>query len=190
MVTRLSLGTISTPSDRPSASAPQENWIALYDDDCGFCKWILAGILAWDRRRRLAPCALQSEHAEVLLADLSPEERLASWHLISPEGERASAGAALAPLLRLLPGGRIPARWVASFPRFTNGAYGWVASHRAQLSRAVPGALKRRAGQRVGRAIPRRPESARPSVWQTIRLVAAPARSRARPPRRRWEIRL
>src|ERR1700710_1064275 len=137
MVRRLSLGTISSPSDRPSASAPQENWIALYDDDCGFCKWILAGILAWDRRRRLAPCALQSEHAEVLLTDLSPEERLASWHLISPEGERASAGAALAPLLRLLPGGRIPARWGASFSLIPNRAFGWVGRPRAPLSRAV-----------------------------------------------------
>ena len=124
----------------------------LYDDGCGFCKWILAGILDWDRHHRVAPRALKSEEAEALLADLSPEEQLASWHLVSPEGERASAGAALAPLLRLLPGGRIPARGVASFPRFTNRAYGWVASHRAQLSRAVPGALKRRAGERVRRA--------------------------------------
>jgi predicted DCC family thiol-disulfide oxidoreductase YuxK len=149
---RLSLRTIATPPDRPSASAPQEKWTVLYDERCGFCKWILAGLLEWDHHRRLAPRALQSEQAEALLADLSPKERLASWHLISPEGERLSAGAALAPLLRLLPGGRIPAHGVAAFPRFTNRAYGWVASHRTQLSKAVPGALKRRASERVRRA--------------------------------------
>jgi predicted DCC family thiol-disulfide oxidoreductase YuxK len=25
-------------------------WIVLYDADCGFCNWLLAWLLRWDRR--------------------------------------------------------------------------------------------------------------------------------------------
>jgi predicted DCC family thiol-disulfide oxidoreductase YuxK len=112
-------------------------WTLLYDADCGFCKWIVSGLLAWDRRSRLVPRALQSAEAEALLGDLTPEERLASVHLVSPEGERFSAGAAAAPLLRLLPGGAIPALAAARLPRLTSRTYDWVADHRTQLSRVV-----------------------------------------------------
>ena len=146
------MNTTPTPVDRPTASGSRERWTLLYDADCGFCKWILSGVLTWDRRNRLVPCALQSAQAQTLLSDLSPEERLASWHLISPDGERISAGPALAPLLRLLPAGTIPALGVARLPRLTGGAYDWVANHRSHLSRAVPAVIKRRASARVNRA--------------------------------------
>ena len=135
-----------------TASSSHEHWTLLYDADCGFCKWIVSGVLAWDRQERLVPCALQSAQGQALLSDLRPAERLASVHLISPDGERLSAGSALAPLLRLLPAGTIPAHGIASLPRLTNRAYDWVADHRSQLSRAVPGAMKRNASARVSRA--------------------------------------
>ena len=124
----------------------------LYDADCGFCKWTVSGVLAWDRHRRVAPVAIQSAHGAALLGDLDPGERLASAHLVAPGGERVSAGAAAAPLLRLLPGGRLPAAGIARLPRLTSRAYDWVANHRSQLSRAVPDAMKRRASARVERA--------------------------------------
>ena len=82
----------------------RERWTLLYDADCGFCKWIVSGVLAWDGSNRVAPRAIQSPQGQTLLSDLSPDERLASVHLISPVGERISAGLVLAPLLRLLPG--------------------------------------------------------------------------------------
>jgi predicted DCC family thiol-disulfide oxidoreductase YuxK len=126
-------------------------WTVLYDADCGLCKWLLAGFLRWDRAGRLRPVALQRDDAEALLADLPAEERIASWHLISPAGLRRSGGEAVAPLLRLLPGGRLPAAAAARFPRLTERAYRWVAEHRAGLSRFVPGGLKRRAGESVRR---------------------------------------
>jgi predicted DCC family thiol-disulfide oxidoreductase YuxK len=129
-----------------------ERWTLLYDADCGFCKWIVSGVLAWDRHNRLVPLALQSAQAGALLSDLSPEERLASVHLISPDGERLSAGSVAAPLLRLLPGGTIPALGIARLPRLTSRAYDWVAKHRSQLSSAVPTTIKRRASERVTRA--------------------------------------
>jgi predicted DCC family thiol-disulfide oxidoreductase YuxK len=154
----MSIAAIPTPSEGSGPPVFPERWRLLYDGECGFCKWMLAAILGWDRRRRLLPVALQSNQAGALLGDLDPGERLASWHLVSPEGERTSAGAALAPLLRLLPGGGVPARSLSLLPRLTDRAYGWVASHRVQLSRAVPRTLKRRAGERVLRAEAKRAE--------------------------------
>jgi predicted DCC family thiol-disulfide oxidoreductase YuxK len=121
----------------------------LYDADCGFCVWLLSGLLRRDGALRLRPVALQSAEAGELLADLAPAERMASWHLISPSGERRSAGAALPPLLRALPGGRLPAAAFARFPKLTERSYRWVADHRSQLSKLVPEAAKRRAGDYV-----------------------------------------
>jgi predicted DCC family thiol-disulfide oxidoreductase YuxK len=138
--------------ERACDGGSSDRWTLLYDSDCGFCKWIVSGVLAWDRHNRLAPRALQSAQAEALLSDLSPDERLASVHLISPDGERLSAGSVLAPLLRLLPTGTIPAFGIARLPRLTGRAYDWVANHRSQLSRAVPATMKRRASLRVSRA--------------------------------------
>jgi predicted DCC family thiol-disulfide oxidoreductase YuxK len=127
-------------------------WTLLYDADCGFCKWTVSALLVWDRHERLAPCAIQSVHAQSLLSDLSPEQRLASVHLILPDGERLSAGSVAAPLLRLLPAGTILALVIARMPAPTNRAYEWVARNRTQLSRAVPSAVKRRASERVALA--------------------------------------
>jgi predicted DCC family thiol-disulfide oxidoreductase YuxK len=122
----------------------------LYDHDCGFCNWLLSGLLRWDRGgERLRPLALQSSEAEELLADLAPADRMASWHLISPDGARVSGGNAIPALLRLLPGGAAPAAALDRVPRLTDGGYRWVAEHRSGLSRWVPGALKRRAGVSV-----------------------------------------
>src|SRR5437588_4119792 len=132
------MATPRAPLDRRGASVSDRRWTLLYDSDCGFCKWILSGVLAWDRYGRVVPIAIQSAQAEPLLSELTPDERLASVHLVTPEGDRISAGSVAAPLLRLLPGGTIPALATARLPRLTKRAYDWVANHRSQLSRAVP----------------------------------------------------
>jgi len=124
-------------------------WAILYDRDCGFCRWSLAQVLTLDRHRRLRPVALGTAEADELLGDLDPEERAASWHLVSPEGRRASAGAAAPELLRLLPGGRPPAALLASAPRATERAYRWVADHRSAFSRLIPAGARRRADERI-----------------------------------------
>jgi predicted DCC family thiol-disulfide oxidoreductase YuxK len=131
------------------ARHPEGDTAVLYDGDCGFCKWMLAGLLRFDRSQRLRPIALQRPEAEALLADLDPDERMGSWHLVAADGTRSSGGAALPALLRLLPGGRAPAAAFARFPRPTEAGYRWVADHRTQLSRLVPRRSKRRAAQRV-----------------------------------------
>lgn len=120
----------------------------IYDADCGFCRLGLALLLIWDRRRSLEALALRSPGADRLLADLSPEQRNASWHLVDEAGRRNSAGAALAPALSLLPGGRLPAGLVARAPRITERGYRWVVDHRGFLGRFVP-VLARRWADRV-----------------------------------------
>ena len=147
---------VASPSNLgPRAGAggePAEHrWRVLYDGDCGLCKWLLCGLLLWDRAARLQPVALQRREAEQLLADLPPAERMASWHLISPAGERQSGGAALAPLLRQLPRGGVPAAAFARLETLTDRSYRWVAEHRSQLSKLVPMRVKRRASDCVRR---------------------------------------
>jgi predicted DCC family thiol-disulfide oxidoreductase YuxK len=132
-------------------SSQAARWIVLYDADCGFCRWSLAQPLALDRDGRLRPVALATPEADALLAELTPEQRAASWHLVSPDGTRASAGSAGAPLLRLLPGGRPIASVLERMPRMTERAYRWIADHRSWFSRAVPARAKARADRRIAR---------------------------------------
>ena len=78
-----------------SGDPSEAGWTVLYDADCGFCNWALSALLRWDRGGRLRPVGLRRAEADQLLHDLTPAERKASWHLISPTGERRSGGAAL-----------------------------------------------------------------------------------------------
>jgi predicted DCC family thiol-disulfide oxidoreductase YuxK len=113
----------------------------IYDADCGFCKWCLALLLLWDRSA-LRPLPLGTPEADRLLVDLTVEERNASWHLIL-DAKRFSAGAALAPALALLPGGRIPSALVARVSGQAERGYRWVADHRGLLGRFVPARARR-----------------------------------------------
>jgi predicted DCC family thiol-disulfide oxidoreductase YuxK len=108
----------------------------LYDRDCGFCKWALDKILAWDRRRRLRPVAIQSDEGQRLLGEIPAERRLESWHLVD-DGTVRSAGAAAPQLFGALPGGRPLAAVLRAFPRLTERAYRWVAGHRDLLARLL-----------------------------------------------------
>jgi predicted DCC family thiol-disulfide oxidoreductase YuxK len=109
----------------------------LYDSDCGFCKWSLDKILAWDRDDRLRPVAIQSPEGQELLAGVPPEERLDSWHLVEPGGRVNSAGDGAPPLARVLPGGRPLAFVFGRFPRTTERAYRFVAGHRDWFARRI-----------------------------------------------------
>jgi predicted DCC family thiol-disulfide oxidoreductase YuxK len=109
----------------------------LYDEDCGFCKWSLDKILAWDRRRALRPVAIQSDEGNRLLTSVPEQRRLDSWHLALPSGEVRSGGAAAGPLARVLPGGRPLAFLFERFPGTTERAYRFVAEHRDRFARIV-----------------------------------------------------
>ena len=116
-------------------------WAVLYDADCGFCTWLVSVLLRWDCEGRLHPIALQRSEVDDLLREVAPAERIASWHLISTNGERRSGGAAVPPIL--------PAAVCERFPKLTDRGYRWVAEHRLQLSRWLPSSAKRRARRRV-----------------------------------------
>jgi predicted DCC family thiol-disulfide oxidoreductase YuxK len=106
-------------------------------------------VLAWDRRRVLRPVALQDPEAQRLLAGMGEEERMASWHLVTPDGRVVSGGAAFAPLGRLLPGARPAAALAERFPRAAERAYRLVADHRSPLGRLVTGGAAARARRRI-----------------------------------------
>jgi len=109
----------------------------LYDEDCGFCKWSLDKILAWDRAAKLRPVPIQSEEGQRLLAGIPADRRLESWHLVDPSGAVHSAGAAAAPLFDLLPGGRPLAAAARAQPGPTERAYRAVAGNRDRLARVL-----------------------------------------------------
>jgi predicted DCC family thiol-disulfide oxidoreductase YuxK len=121
----------------------------LYDRDCGFCRWSLGKVLAWDRRGSVRPVAIQSPEGERLLEGMSEEERLASWHLVDGDGSVRSAGAAFPGLLRLLPGGSPLAGLTSRAPRATDRAYRWVAGNRSRWGKLVTDGAKRRADARI-----------------------------------------
>lgn len=125
--------------------------MVLYDRDCGFCRWSLAKVLAWDRGHRLRPVALQDAHAKGLLGDISHERMFASAHLVTLEGEVYSGGDAVVPILRLLPGGAPVAAVATMMTRVSRVGYDWVARNRGLLGRPLPEWAKARATARIER---------------------------------------
>jgi predicted DCC family thiol-disulfide oxidoreductase YuxK len=124
-------------------------WVLLYDEDCGFCRWSLGWVLRADRRGVVEPLALGSHDADRLLDHMPPEEREASWHLAAPDGRLWSGGYAAPPLLRLLPGGRLPAFVLGTAPELTDRAYRWVADHRSAFSKLISDRAKARADRLI-----------------------------------------
>ena len=126
-----------------------EKGILFYDSACGFCRWCVAKVLAWDRGRLIVPLAIGSPESEVLLASVEPDRRLASWHFRDPSETVFSAGAAFAPLLRLLPGGSPVAALASRFPNGVERAYRVVARHRDFLGSLLGSRARARADRRL-----------------------------------------
>lgn len=117
----------------------------LYDEDCGLCRTIAAGMLAWDRRGRLRPVAIGSAEGRALTPGMGEEERWGSVHLVDPGGTVRSAGAALARLFTLLPGAGPLGALLERAPSVAEWGYRAVADRRALLGKPIPPSLKRRA---------------------------------------------
>ncbi|MGH2594550.1 MAG: thiol-disulfide oxidoreductase DCC family protein [Actinomycetota bacterium] len=111
--------------------------ILLYDGDCGVCRWSVTRIVAWDRAHRVRAAPLQGEEAARLLVDVAVDQRMASAHVVSPNGRVYSGGAMADPLLRSLPGGRPLAALARAMPRATEHAYRLVAGNRDRLGRRL-----------------------------------------------------
>ena len=106
----------------------------LYDEGCGFCTQIAAALA---RRPGIAVTPIGSESGATLLRDLTEAERYASVHVVDPAGRRRSAGAALAPLLSVLPGGWPFAAILYAFPQLAELGYRTVSQHRALWGRIL-----------------------------------------------------
>jgi predicted DCC family thiol-disulfide oxidoreductase YuxK len=104
--------------------------VLLYDADCRFCRFVARAFVRLDRDECVAFLPLTDPEAEALLPGLTDEQRLASIHLVEPDGNRSSRGAALARLVRHA-GLPAPAR-------FLGAVYTPVARARGVLGRVVP----------------------------------------------------
>ena len=124
----------------------------LYDRDCGFCRWSLGKVLAWDRRGRIRPVSLQSKEADELLPGMGQEERMGSWHLVDGDGVH-SAGAGFPPLFRLLPGGSPLAALSARMPDASERGYRFVSGNRSLWGKLVTDGAKRRADRRIAKRL-------------------------------------
>jgi predicted DCC family thiol-disulfide oxidoreductase YuxK len=80
---------------------------------------------------------LRSAEAAGLLAPVPISRRPLSWHLVTGDGRVWSAGAAVPPVLGLLPGGGPLAALAASMPGITEAAYAAVARRRSTLGRLL-----------------------------------------------------
>jgi predicted DCC family thiol-disulfide oxidoreductase YuxK len=105
--------------------------VLLYDADCRFCRFVARTVMRLDRNERVAFLSLGEPQAPILLPGFSASERAASIHLVEPDGQALSRGAALARLLEEL---GLP----APAARLLGHAYGPVANRRSILGRVVP----------------------------------------------------
>jgi predicted DCC family thiol-disulfide oxidoreductase YuxK len=137
------MGSPTTPHGEIGAT------LVLYDRDCGFCRWCVGLLLAWDRRGRLRPETIQGETGAAALAGLTPEARLRSWHVVDESGRVWSGGAAFRALGPLLPAGWLLTTLASLSPAATERAYRLVANNRGRACRVVPASSKRRADQRI-----------------------------------------
>jgi predicted DCC family thiol-disulfide oxidoreductase YuxK len=124
--------------------------ILVYDRDCGFCRWSLGKVLAWDRRRAVRPVALGTPEGNHLLAGVPAAERPRSWHLVDEAGRVHSAGAGFEPLFRLLPGAGPLAAVAARLPGATESGYRFVSGNRSIWGKFVTDGAKQRADRRIG----------------------------------------
>ena len=126
--------------------------ILVYDLDCGFCRWSVAKVLAWDRHRRLDLATLQDPEAAELLASVPPAERMKSSHLVMPDGTVYSGGAARSRSSRSCFRGQPRSRCMARLaPGLMNRGYRLIAENRMKVSKLVPAASKRRADQQIAK---------------------------------------
>lgn len=109
----------------------------LFDADCGICTDVARLLARLDRDAQLALVPIASPQGDALLADLPAERRLASMHLVTPDGARRSGGDALAPLLLLVPGLAPLAPLLAACPPVTRRGYDLVARNRHRIGQAL-----------------------------------------------------
>jgi predicted DCC family thiol-disulfide oxidoreductase YuxK len=108
----------------------------LYDGGCRFCRFTARVVARLDRRRRLALLPFADPEASPLLEAIPENDRLASWHLVFPDGRRASRGRGIVDLLRVFPATRPLAPLLRPLP--LDALYDLISRHRHRLGRLLP----------------------------------------------------
>ena len=120
----------------PETNVP-EPAVVLFDRDCGFCRWSVAVVTTCDRNGHLRAVEIQSAEGQELLEPVPAKAQLDSFHIAEPGGAVSSAGDAIPPLLRRLPGGRLPARVASRWPGLTGRFYFFIADRRSFFGRIL-----------------------------------------------------
>ena len=124
---------------------PNAPLLVFYDEECGYCRWSVAQLLRFDRDQRLRLIAIQSPEGERLLADVAPELRLASAHLIDGDGQLFSGGDAAAPIAAALPRLAPTAPLLGRLSGPVNASYKLIAANRERIGRLVGVSSRERA---------------------------------------------
>ena len=129
---------------------PEAGWSLLYDDACGFCRVMVAAVLARDRGGRVRPVAIASDRGRSILGGMSEADAAASWHLYDhAEARLYSDGAVVAPLTRALGRLRRIGRLTACAPLTTRRLYFAIATRRCLIGPRLPASWKRRAARTI-----------------------------------------
>jgi predicted DCC family thiol-disulfide oxidoreductase YuxK len=112
----------------------------VYDGQCRFCERCIGIVRRWDGAGRVHTVRLQDAEEWRDVPGLSRAALEGAMHLVSPAGRVYAGAEAAAPLLGLLPGGRMLAAPLAlpGAGRVAAAAYRWVARHRHALGCASP----------------------------------------------------
>lgn len=105
--------------------------LVLYDDDCGFCRWSVDRLLAWDRAGRVRVGTIQG--ADQVLAAVPAEARLREMHAVEPDGRIWSGGRALTRIAAELPGGALLSWLGRRAPATTERLYRAIVARRDRL---------------------------------------------------------
>ena len=128
---------------------PNAPLLVFYDEECGYCRWSVAQLLRFDRDQRLRLIAIQSPEGERLLADVAPELRLASAHLIDGDGQLFSGGDAAAPIAAALPRLAPTAPLLGRLSGPVNASYNLIAANRERIGRLVGVSSRERADRAI-----------------------------------------
>lgn len=123
-------------TEDPPVGPSEHRWLVVYDGDCGFCRATVNRALARDREGRVVARPFQARGV-LRETGISRAEAERAVFLVAPDGRRWSGAAAVARILRLLPG-RAWAGRILELPGIrllADRAYRWIAGHRSLVSR-------------------------------------------------------
>lgn len=119
--------------------------VLLVDVDCGVCCW--AGLRIAGRTEGLRVRSIQSELGGPLLAGMTTERAMASWHLHA--GGRTTSGAAVFGELLEIGGHPRAAAFARRAEPLLGVVYPFAARHRDVWARVVPRSARQRSRARL-----------------------------------------